>query len=349
MRDGAEITGSELVGAQALREWITGERREHARVFLVERGAPTRAVAEVAEADDVVLLPEDSDTYRGRASVVRYRGALSEIGDELFLGDSRVELQDYVAAAFIQIVGPTAVGLFDASGWQAFFEDAELAQRTGVFPSALIDPRVLLANRGALENPGELHTPSAIRVGSDGRVGVGVRGAVIGEVDRLPTLLTTVLPRGAALGVADQTGAVGSDRVGLDGIGRYLRATDLMKMLRLPNGAAKISGFGWALADDERADAEPLSADPFLIEVPEGLVLADTTTLRRRLLSPVTARVVAVTQTSSAPDIAAQRIASHLDISVEDADMLCREAVTALDIHLGRRADRSRSTAGLQR
>ncbi len=44
--------------------------------------------------------------------------------------------RDYVAAAFVQIIGPTAVRFFDETSWRAFLDDAELARRTGVFPSA---------------------------------------------------------------------------------------------------------------------------------------------------------------------------------------------------------------------
>lgn len=349
MRDGDGVVEPGLVGARALREWITGERDEYARVFLVESGAMAHRVAEVAGRDDVVLLPEEGGLYAGAAGVVPYGGALRDIEDELFFGERGVELQDYVAAAFVQIIGPTAVSLFDASSGEAFLDDAELARRTGVFPSALIDPRVLLADRSALSRPAELAAPNAIRVSPDGAVSIGVQGDTVGTIDELPALLTEPRPRAAALGATAPRDAFISDLTRREWIARYLQATDLMKMLRLANGAAKISGFGWVLVDDDLADAEPLTADPFLLETTDGFVLADIRTLRRQLLSPVAAQVVAVTQTSRTPEVAAERVARQLGVSASEARTLCLEAVSALDIHFGRRAEVSCRANGVER
>lgn len=348
MRVDEQAVETELAGARALREWITGKREGHSRVFLVETGASVAGVEEVAGSDDVVLLPEDNRTYEGPAGAVHYSGALCEVGDELFFGERGVELQDYVAAAFVQIVGPTAVRFFDASSWRVFLDDAELARRTGIFPSALIDPRVILADRSALENPGALETPSALRVSPDGRVRIGVQGEAIGSLDDLPSLLAVPLPRAAALGDIAPREMLAADLASREWIGRYLNATDLMKMLRLENGAARISGFGSFLFDDDLSDAEPLTADPFLIETADGFVLADTTTLRRQLLSPSTARVVAVTQTSSSTEIAAERVARQLGTSIPEARTLCLEAVTALNVHLGWRTERSCRMKGVE-
>lgn len=343
MRDGA-ASEPELLGVRALREWITGQRDEYSRVLLVEPGASAEGVDGVAGPDDVVLLPEGSGPYAGPARTAHYSGALSAIGDELFFGERGVELQDYVAAAFVQIVGPTAVCLVDASGWEAFIDDAELARRTGIFPSPLIDPRVLLADRSALMDPGGLATPSAIRVSPVGDVGIGVRGGVIGDVSDLQTLLAVPVPRTATWGRRVPAEALAADLARREWIGRYLHATDLMKMLRLANGAARISGFGWSGIDDDLADAEPRTADPFLLDTPEGFVLADTVTLRRQLLSPATATVVAATQTSSTPEVAVERVARQLGRSGAEAALLCREAVVALNIHLGRSDVSSRAT-----
>ncbi|MDN3442899.1 daptide biosynthesis RiPP recognition protein [Microbacterium sp. APC 3901] len=335
----------ELIGARALREWITGEQKQYSRVFLVENGVAAEAVAQVAREEDAVLLHAQSGHYDGPADTVRYTGALSEIGDELFFGERGVELQDYVAAAFVQIIGPTTVGFFDETGWQAFLDDAELARRTGVFPSSLIDPRVLLANRSALAAPRELATPSAIRVGADGRVSVGLQGEVIGEIDELQTVIESRWPQAAAWGGMVPSQALMEDLTCRGWIERYLNATDLIKMLRWANGVEKISGFGWSLIDDDRADAEPLPADPFLLETSDGFVLADTTTRRRQLLSPMTAKVVAATQTSSAPEVAVDRLARECGLSESDANALCRDAAAALGIHFGTRAHASRRPA----
>lgn len=325
------------VGARALREWITGEQKEYARVFLVDGGAAVGCVDGVAGPDDAVLLPVGSGPYEGRADVVSYSGGFREIGDELFFGERGVELQDYIAASFVQIVGPTAVCLFDEPSCRAFIDDADLARQTGVFPSALLDPRVLLANRRALASPDDLEIPRAIRVRADGAISVGVHGEVIGSVEDLQTVLTDPVPRAAVWGYRTPGDLLGADHGRREWIERYLSATDLMKMLRLANGTVKIAGFGWSLVGDQLADAEPVTEDPFLLETADGFVLADTRTLRRQLLSPTTAEVVAVTQTSSTPEVAAERLARRLGTRTSAAATLCHEAVTALDIHFGRR------------
>ena len=74
-------------------------------------------------------------------------------------------------------------------------------------------------------------------------------------------------------------------------------------------------------------------------------MLADVTTLRRQLLSPMTAKVVDATQTSSTPEIAVDRLARECGLSESDANALCRDAATALNIHFGTRAHASRHTA----
>ena len=337
MSDDADVGGADLLGARALREWLTGEREAFSRVFLVESGAAVEAVREVVAPDDVMLLPASSPPDGGPAAVARYTGELRAVGDELFFGERGVELQDYVAAAFVQIIGPTAIRFFDAAGWRAFLDDADLARRTGVFPTALIDPRVLLADRSALEKPGEVVTPSAVRVAADGSVSVGVQGEVIGTVDDLSAALDTPLPRSTALGEVAPRHEVAAESARLAGIRRYLSATDLMKILHLANGDARIAGFGWAPIDDRLADAEPLTADPFLLDTADGLMLADTGTLRRQLLTPLTATVVAATQTSSTLELAAQRLARELGTPVSHASALCLEAVAALGVHFGER------------
>jgi hypothetical protein len=349
MRDDRRACEPELVGARALREWITGESEEYPRVFLVDNGASAECIEEVAGHDDVVLLPEAGGAYAGRARVVRYRGALCEIGDELFIGERGVELQDYVAAAFVQIIGPTAVSLTDASGWDAFLLDAELARATGVFPSALIDPRVILADRSALAKPSEIDPPSAVRVRHDGTVSIGMRGETIGRVEELEASVAIPRPALSALEGTASREELAADLARRDWVGRYLNATDLMKMLRLANGDARISGFGWTLVDDDLADAEPLTTDPFLLETREGFLLADTRTLRRQLLSPMTAGVVAVIQTSSTPEVAAERVALQLGIPASEADRLWFAAAAALNIHIGTRTDASCPAAGIER
>lgn len=326
--------GQDLLGVRVFREWFAGEPREHRRVFLVESAAAAPTLGAVTGPEDALLLPVEA-SYRGPARVVRYRGALSDSGDELFFGEHSVEVQDYVAASFVHLIGPTAVRFFDTTSWQAFLDDADLARRTGVFPSAMLDLRVLLADRRAIRDPEAVETPHAIRIHDDGRVSVGAQGETIGNVADLPTLLAGVLPGSAALGEIAARQRIVADLRRREWIARYLDAADLMKMLRLTNGVARIAGFGWSLLQDDLADAEALMTDPFLIDSSEGVVLADTRTLRRQLLSPLTAVVVAATQTSRTPELAAARVARECGMPTAQARDLCLEAVAVLGIHWG--------------
>ncbi|MCM3779981.1 daptide biosynthesis RiPP recognition protein [Microbacterium hydrocarbonoxydans] len=325
---------SEVVGARALREFVTGERNTYRRVFLVDADAPMTAVLDAAGAQDAVLLPEGEELPAATAALFRYRGRLAESGDEMLLGETAVELQDYVAAAFVQLVGPTVVAVLDTPGWKAFLDDVHLARRTGVFPSALLDPRVVLAERSALESPRAIDIPNAIRVHADGAFTVGMRGEVVGHVMDTPERLAEPVARGARLGGAPSIDELTASDPGRDATVRYLRAIDLLRMLRNANGV-RVAGFGWSLIDDDGADAEPLASDPFLLDAAEGFVLADVDSRRRRALSLLTAVVVEATQTSSGPELAVERIARRLAVPASDAGRLCEDAIGALGISFG--------------
>ncbi|WP_256999527.1 daptide biosynthesis RiPP recognition protein [Microbacterium sp. SZ1] len=328
------MDGSEVVGARALREFLTGERNIYRRVFLVDVDAPAEAVIHAAGAHDAVLLPEGTASPATSAALSRYSGRLEESGDEMLFGETAVELQDYVAAGFVQLVGPTVVAVLDMPGWEAFLDDARLARRTGVFPSALLDPRVVLAERSALERPRAIEIPNAIRVRADGAFTVGMRGEVVGHIVQTPDRLTEPFARGARLGGAPSIEELTAPGPGRDATARYLRAIDLLRMLRVVNGV-RVSGFGWSLIDDDRADAEPSASDPFLLDTAEGFVLADVDSRRRRALSLLTAVVVEATQTSSARELAVERIARRLTVSASDAGRLCEDAIGALGISFG--------------
>lgn len=335
-RDEGPKDEDQLLAPRALRAWITGEHETSARVFLRETEVGAEAVAAVARPEDVILEPDGSVPRSGAVRVVGYGGALADLGDELFLKGRGVELQDYVAASFVQIVGPTVMRFFDTASWRAFLDDADLTRRTGVFAAAMIDPRVLLADRRALARPHDVETPRAIRVDQGGGVHLGLQGAAIGHVDDLPTALDQALPLASALGEVPAATELIAALDARPWIARYLDAADLRKMLRLPNGTARIAGFGWTLLDDGLADAEPVATDPFLLDTAEGFLLADVGSLRRHLLSPLTAAVVDALQTSRTRALAAARVARAHGLPDSHARRLCLDALEALGIHLGR-------------
>ncbi|WP_144874145.1 daptide biosynthesis RiPP recognition protein [Microbacterium sp. 1.5R] len=326
------MDGPEIDGARALREFVVGEPEHYSRVYLVDADGPGGAVLDAAGPKDAVLLPVAAPASNSAAAIFRYDGQLEEPGDEMFLGGCTVELHDYIAAAFVQLVGPSVVAIVDDQGWLALLDDVGIARRTGVFPSALLDPRVILANRAAIERPDEMQVPNAIRVRTDGALRVGMRGEVCGHLSTT-TDLAAAAPRLAALRSSPSADEWRAEHPERGWLTRCLRATDLLKMLRGESGTVSISGFGWALVDDDRADAEPSPFHPFLVRTPQGFLLADVATRRRVSLSPLTAAVVEVSQTSSSEELAVERLVRRLAVTASDARRLRSEAMAAFRIH----------------
>ncbi len=334
-RGNVEIDADELFAARTLREWITGARTEYGRMFFLDSGAPFGAIAPFLSADDVVIAPEHDAPTHDRARILTYSGQFTDPGDELFVGHRGVELQDYLAAAFVEVVGPTAVRFFDQAGWTAFLDDAELARRTGVFPPPLIDPRVALADRDALIAPARSEPPRAVRVDQTGRISLGMQGIVLGDVNDTATALSRPVPPIAALGDVVAHEHVASDLRDAPWLPRYLHAIELVKMLALGNGVAKVAGFGWSVSEDGRAESVTPAADPFIVSTQDGVVLADVISRRRQLLTPLTADVVSIVQTSASLPTARDRLAALHGIDTHRAELLCRDALDRLGVHSG--------------
>ncbi|MGM1018378.1 MAG: daptide biosynthesis RiPP recognition protein [Actinomycetota bacterium] len=323
-------------GATVLQEWITGNTDTCDRVFFVEHGVALAELGRVATARDAMLVPIDSGDAQWPAIAIAYSGALRESGDDLFVGDLHVELQDYVAASFVEILAPTIVRFRDVHGWRAFIEDADLARSTGVFPPAVIDPRLQIADRQALVAPFLVEPPTSLHLHADGRMTFGAQGIDLGEVRGLSAALATPRPRIAALGAVAPMEVLVSDVGARPWLERYLRAGDLMRTLGLRSGQDLIGGFGRALVQDDAQEAEPRGTDPFLVVSPQEVILADLTTLRRQRLTPESAAVVEVVQTSRTVERAARRVARHLGLSRPDALSLCRQAIDELGVRCGR-------------
>lgn len=322
-------------GAIAVQEWITGHRARFERVFFAEPGAAVAGVARRLTAHDALIAPVDAGPLRTPAVSVSFSGRLQDVGDELYLEEHRIELQDYATAAFVEILGPTVVRFGDDRGWQTFLQDADLARSTGILPAPLVDPRVQIADREALVEPFRPEHPTVIHVRADGRLTLGAQGVDLGSADELDAALAVSLPRWSAFG-----GIVPSERLTEDlgarpWLPRYLRAGDLARVLRIERGSDLFSGFGCLLVDDGLADAEPAADDPFLVVSPHDLVLADLASRRRRRLAPITAGVVEIVQTSSALGLAVRRVAAHAHTSEASARSLCLQALAELDVRLG--------------
>lgn len=321
--------------ARAVHEWISGRREHHARFFFAATRDVASAIGPRVGVRDVLLAPEHADTQAGRGLVIGYRGRFAELGDELTVSGQTIELQDYVAAAFVDVLGPTVVRFVDIDGWRAFLDDAEIARESGILPPQLRDPRMQLADRAALLDPFGIAPADSFAIGDDGRVTFGAQGADLGSADDAATFDVEVPRLAAFAGVvplAELTEAL-QERVWLP---RLLALAELRRALPADLSSAHVSGFGHVLVDDGGADALPQTLDPFVLSTRGSApVLADPVTRRQFRLSDETARVIEIVQTSSFPERATQRISADRGISMSSAEQLRVQAIEVLSVHHG--------------
>lgn len=332
---------------RAVQQCLMGSTGEFARAFFVESGIDDAFLDGVVTVDDVVLVTSEYRAGVGGAFRVEYEGAAREPGDEFHIAGHRIEVQDYVSAAFSEPMGPTVVALADTAGWKAFVEDADLARRTGVLPAPLIDPRMQLADRAALSEPWRSDPPRCVWIRGDGVVSAGARGRALGPIADVKRIVDTPCAGSAAIDGAIDGQALHAALDVRPWIGRYLRVADLVRALRLDLGVDAVSGFGWAVVDDGAADAEPVADDPILLRTAGELQLADLSTRRRQRLAEATAAVVEIVQTSGDAERADERIAARLGIGRHRARQLSIQAIAELGVRRGRlvRAGDRRSVA----
>lgn len=322
------------VDARVVVEWITGRHRSFRRAVFCAPGASAGRVAVALGAEDVLLVPEDLPVETA-ARVIGYRGAFDDIGDTLHVAGHAVELQHYASAAYVELVGPTAMRFFDLDGWRAFLDDADLARDAGVFAGPLVDPRLRLADAGAVDAPFDVAPPNALHVHADGRITAGAQGGRLGSVNTAVDDLWAARPRWTALTDVVAETAVIDGLASRPWLARYLRAAEAWGVLGIQPGEGRIDGFGWSADAASEGDARPAPEDAFLVATAAGVLLADLRTRRRQRLSDTTARIVATLQTSSDPSRAAERLARMERISVTAAAQLCAEAARRLGVRAG--------------
>jgi hypothetical protein len=319
--------------ARIVVEWITGRHVSFRRAVFCAAGAPD-GLAAALDTDDVVLAPTGAPV-ESAARVVRYDGVFDDVGDVLHVAGHAVELQHYASAAYVELVGPTAMRFLDADGWRAFLDDADLARGSGVFAAPLTDARLRLADADVFRAPFDRAAPRSLHVHADGRVTAGAQGTVLGTVDDAADLLVTPRPNWTAFaGIAEPDGVV-HDLAARPWLGRYVGAAELAGILGLESGSGRIDGFGWSALPEAPGDAMAHPDDPFLVATSGGVVLADLRTRRRQLLPEATVTVVAALQTSPDPSRAEERVARALVLSAAHARRLCAEARERLGVRPG--------------
>ncbi|MBF4461829.1 MULTISPECIES: daptide biosynthesis RiPP recognition protein [unclassified Rathayibacter] len=284
--------------------WVTGRE-----LTGVERIGFAEHEVTVAPMIDVLLAPAGSAA--GTASrVIEYEGRFVEVGDEMTIEGHTLELQDYAAAGFLEVVGPMVVRLGDTAGWEALLEDADRAHSDGEFPAHLLHPGVLLGERNAFlaRAAGRPRAPRPV---------FGV-GGVPRHAPEGPPLEVVGSPLVEAFGGVIEPARLEADVEDRPWLGRYIAATELLRRTRRGT-QARISGVSASLLDDGRADRPTPIDAPFLSEVDGSWLLEDLATRRRFRLQEDAATIVEALHTSSDHDLAARRWSDAFALSLEEA------------------------------
>ncbi|RXS69400.1 hypothetical protein EST92_25660 [Streptomyces sp. TM32] len=285
-----------------------------------------------------MIAPDGAEGVDGpdtAVTVVRYSGRFCEAGDEMLVeGAYAVELQDYLAAAYLPVVGLTVVRIMNEADWKAFLQDADLAYDQGVFVEQLAHPSVLLADKGPL---GFLQPTTAgdllrLHVTADGEVRPSAGGAVLGTVaDSLAELEEAArqLPRG---GVGDLHSAVSCDvvydaLVERPWLPRYIRALEALRATRQDGSVHRVSGFGGRMVEGlDVGRVEPVEAPLLLWNETEAL-LNDTVSGRWFRLGCDAARLVELVVTAGSRSAAEGSAVALLGMPVSVA----RQAIDAVE------------------
>jgi hypothetical protein len=301
--DASSITtsGDGLCTAVAFEQSISGRRTlASGAVFFVEAGEHVEAVLSQARLDDVVFAPAGS-AVRSDPRVVAYDGALREPGDEITFGGAHTfELEEYVAAPFRPIVGPTLIRQGSAAGVAAFLSDADTAKKSGVFIDPLLSRAVLVDSLASfLGVDRESGALARVHVTAAGEYRDGPDGLLLGIVGDARADIETRAREGEGRGrafarVVDR-GTLAADLDDRPWFARYIAAIDLLRQWDGVPGRPTISGFGGHLVralDELAALPGVVSASaPYLLTGDgDEWVLVDPASRRRIRIDVDTAR-----------------------------------------------------------
>lgn len=308
------------LAAGVLERWFTGRGEDSLISFLEGDSRPA-----VVESSASAILPCGVRPPAAATSVVEYQGSWTESGDEILVAGQSLELLDYVAAPFVDIVGPTVVRFGSAAGWMAFIQDADLARDEGTLPYHLCDPAVLLADSRILEDPWSVQAVDRIQVGSDGDMRVGLQGQHLDPTDALAPR-----PRYEALaGIGDSSGI----RAALESrpwMALLVGALDVIRLTHADPRTTRVIGLGRSLI----GDAEMLlgqRSDIVVTEERGDIVLANRVTRRRFRLDASSALVAESALGASSHEEALERVCAATLCSRQEA----ASAISSLSARLG--------------
>lgn len=286
--------------------------------------------------DTVVFAPaEDNDSEMnphlseiqgtGHPVLVRYRGSLSNLGDELSIGDFTIEAQQYATIDFLTIAGPTLVRISGEDDFGVFLRDADLAKEEGIFSPFLTHPMTQLADLCALGGTHACSGPDRrLTVDTLGAARTGPFGLTIGTAgDSLDTLTDNYWAwrsrlRTPGSGCPVCLGEVLANSVQFSGhaqrpwLSRYLYALDALRMARARGFTGlNVSGFAHRLCPNlEHDDRTALdysashTKSPLLLFNDVDALLYDPSHMKQFKLGGDSARIAEMILTCGVKDAA---------------------------------------------
>ncbi|MET4622174.1 hypothetical protein ABIE18_003643 [Arthrobacter sp. 2762] len=262
--------------AAAVDQWITGmPGRIAGYVVFVENPEHIDYVKTLVTEGSVILaLNGDKDDE----AITTVSGSFDAAGEELLVdGTLSLEIQDYVAIPFVNLVGVTVVRMTTKEDWQAFLDDVEEARRSGHFVWQLTEVNAVLAERALLTGIEQKNISLArLHITWDGRILSGPYGA---EIGRTGDAIEDLRAESAALSPASAMAAPNCvDIEALKAnpwIPRYLAALDAWKFIpREARETTSFVGFGASLFS--AASGVPSASAPFIVQRAGEYTLLDT-------------------------------------------------------------------------
>lgn len=316
--------------AAAVDQWITGiPGRIPGHVIFVENPDHTGYAKMLAGEDSTILVLNGDNTDPG---IVPVTGSFDVAGEELLVdGTLSLEIQDYVAIPFVNLVGVTVVRITTKEDWQAFFDDAEEACRTGHFVQQLTEVNAVLAERGLLSGaPKDNLLLARLHITWGGSVLSGPYGTKIGTVgDALADLRirSIALRPESAVAAAYYPWDIYESLAAKPWIARYLAALDAWKFVaREDRAATRLVGFGASLYGAALRDGLPSAHAPFILKRGNDHTLLDAQTGRLFKIGPDAAAIIEAV--SNLRDVRVAAIAAAPAIKVSAA--LAEEAAHAV-------------------
>lgn len=321
--------------AAAVDQWITGvPGRIAGHVIFVENPEHADYAKTLAGEGSTVLVLNGDKADEG---IVPVSGSFDAAGEELLVdGTLSLEIQDYVAIPFVNLVGVTLVRITTEEDWQAFFDDAEEAFRSGHFVQQLIEVNAVLAERRLLSGAAKDNLLlTRLHITWDGSVRTGPYGTKIGKVgDSLPDIRVRALslrPESAVAAV-HYPDDIQESLESKPWIPRYLAALDAWKFIpREDRATTSLVGFGVSLYGATLRDDVPSASAPFILKRAAEHTLLDTKTGRLFTIGTDAAAIIEAVSNERDIKVAARVVAPALKVSAGVAEGAARAVVTHFD------------------